>query len=46
MEEEEEEESDHGEDMLQMVEKDDIDFLKKAISNRSYSLLKQIRITE
>lgn len=44
--EEEEEESDHGEDMLQMVEKDDVEFLKKAISNKSYNILKQIRLTE
>ncbi|GLV36370.1 uncharacterized protein CBL_08862 [Carabus blaptoides fortunei] len=40
---EESEESDHGEDMLGMVEEDDLSFLKQAISNKSYSLLKQIR---
>lgn len=42
----EEEESDHGEDMMQMVEKDDLEFLKNAISNKSYNLLKQIRLSE
>ncbi|XP_012260136.2 nucleolar complex protein 3 homolog [Athalia rosae] len=44
--EEEEEESDHGEDMLQMVEKDDLEFLKKAITNKSYNMLRQIRLNE
>ncbi|KAG8240441.1 hypothetical protein J437_LFUL003155 [Ladona fulva] len=44
--EEEEEESDHGEGMLEMVEKDDLQFLQSAVLNRSYSLLKNIRITE
>lgn len=42
----EEEESDHGEDLMNMVEEDDLKFLEKAISNRSYNLLKQIRLTE
>lgn len=40
----EEEESDHGEDLTSMIEKDDLDFLKKAISNKSYNLLKQIHL--
>lgn len=40
---EESEESDHGEDMLGMVEEDDLSFLKQAISNKSYSLLRQVR---
>ena len=43
---EEEEESDHGEDMMAMVEKDDLEFLKNAVSNKSYNLLKQIRLNE
>ncbi|XP_053977082.1 nucleolar complex protein 3 homolog isoform X1 [Hylaeus volcanicus] len=42
----EEEESDHGEDLMNMVEKDDLDFLKEAISNKSYNLLKKIRLDE
>lgn len=41
-----EEESDHGEDLMNMVEEDDIKFLEKAISNKSYNLLKQIHLTE
>ncbi|XP_018346900.1 PREDICTED: nucleolar complex protein 3 homolog [Trachymyrmex septentrionalis] len=43
---EEEEESDHGSDLMDMVEEDDLNFLKNAISNKSYSLLKQIRLNE
>lgn len=46
VEEEEEEESDHGEDLMNMVEEDDLDFLKSAISNKSYNLLKPIRLNE
>ncbi|XP_072748758.1 nucleolar complex protein 3 [Anoplolepis gracilipes] len=42
----EEEESDHGEDLMNMVEEDDLKFLEKAISNKSYNLLKKIRLTE
>ncbi|XP_076631278.1 nucleolar complex protein 3 isoform X1 [Colletes latitarsis] len=42
----EEEESDHGEDLMNMVEKDDLDFLREAISNKSYNLLQQIRLNE
>lgn len=42
----EDEESDHGEDLLNMVEADDLKFLKEAISNKSYDLLKQIRLKE
>ncbi|KAG7190130.1 hypothetical protein KM043_006263 [Ampulex compressa] len=45
-EEEEEEESDHGEDLMNMVEEDDLNFLQKAISNKSYNILKQIRLDE
>ncbi|CAG9762116.1 unnamed protein product [Ceutorhynchus assimilis] len=37
-----EEESDHGEDMLQMVDEEDLDFLKQAIANRSYNLLDKV----
>ncbi|XP_043517823.1 nucleolar complex protein 3 homolog isoform X2 [Frieseomelitta varia] len=40
----EEEESDHGEDLMDMIEEEDLDFLKKAISNKSYNLLKQIHL--
>lgn len=29
-----------------MVEKEDLDFLQKAISNNSYNLLKQIHLNE
>ncbi|XP_012287704.1 nucleolar complex protein 3 homolog [Orussus abietinus] len=32
-----------GEDMLGMVQQDDLDFLKSAVSNKSYSILKQIQ---
>ncbi|XP_031842929.1 nucleolar complex protein 3 [Nomia melanderi] len=42
----EEEESDHGEDLLNMVEEDDLQFLEKAISNKSYNLLKHIHLDE
>ncbi|XP_043505976.1 nucleolar complex protein 3 homolog isoform X1 [Polistes fuscatus] len=42
----EEEESDNGEDLLHMVEKDDLSFLQNAISNKSYNLLKKIRLNE
>lgn len=38
-----EEESDHGEDMLGMVDEDDLDFLKQAISDRSYSILNRVK---
>lgn len=41
---EEQEESDHGEDLMDMVEEDDLTFLQKAISNKSYDLLKQIHL--
>lgn len=43
---EEEEESDHGKDLMDMVDKDDLEFLNNAISNKSYNLLKQIRLNE
>nr|XP_033339973.1 nucleolar complex protein 3 homolog [Megalopta genalis] len=42
----EEEESDHGEDLLNMVEEDDLEFLEKAISNKSYNLLKHIHLNQ
>lgn len=42
----EEEESDQGEDLMDMVEEDDLDFLGEAISNKSYNLLKQIHLNE
>lgn len=44
-EENEKEETDE-EDLMDMIEEDDINFLKNAISNRSYDLLKQIRLTD
>jgi nucleolar complex protein 3 len=44
--EEEEEQSDHGEELLQMVEKDDLEFLQNAVASHSYSLLNHIRYTE
>ncbi|XP_071652136.1 nucleolar complex protein 3 [Temnothorax longispinosus] len=43
---EEEEESDHGRDLMDMVDEDDLNFLNNAISNKSYNLLKQIRLNE
>ncbi|XP_033203286.1 nucleolar complex protein 3 isoform X1 [Bombus vancouverensis nearcticus] len=42
----EEEESDQGEDLMDMVEEDDLNFLGEAISNKSYNLLKQIHLNE
>nr|CAD7588236.1 unnamed protein product [Timema genevievae] len=39
---EEEEESDHGEDMLKMVDQEDLGFLKNAITNRSYSIFNRL----
>ena len=43
--EEEEEQSDHGEELLQMVEKDDLEFLQNAVTSHSYSLLNHISFT-
>lgn len=43
---EESEESDHGADMLEMVEEEDIEFLKNAMTNRSYNILNKLRYTE
>lgn len=42
----EEEESDQGEDLMDMVEENDLNFLEEAISNKSYNLLKQIHLNE
>lgn len=39
----EEDDYDQGEDMLGMVEDDDLEYIKKSITERSYHLLKQIR---
>ena len=39
-------ESDNGGEMLEMVEGDDLAYLKNAISARSYQLLKTIRTSE
>lgn len=41
-----EDESDQGEDLLEMVDQSDLIFLKKAIANKSYNLLNKIRYTE
>lgn len=38
------EESDQGEDMLSMVETDDLEFIKNAVANRSYSILNKVRL--
>ncbi|CAG9821319.1 unnamed protein product [Phaedon cochleariae] len=40
------EESDDGEDMLGMVDKDDLDFLRKAVTNRSYNIFNKVRRSE
>lgn len=42
----ESEESDHGEDMLGMVEEDDMDFLESATNKGSYNILKKIRLND
>ncbi|KAF7271845.1 hypothetical protein GWI33_015322 [Rhynchophorus ferrugineus] len=39
------EESDHGEDMLGMVEQDDLEFLKQAVAQKSYSILNRVKYT-
>lgn len=39
------EDSDQGEDMLDMVDKDDINFLKNAITNRSYNIFNKIKFS-
>ena len=43
---EEEEESDHGQDLMDMVEEDDLNFLREAISNKSYHLLNRVHLNE
>ncbi|XP_063979573.1 nucleolar complex protein 3 homolog [Diachasmimorpha longicaudata] len=43
---ENEESSDQGEDLLEMVEKDDLKFLQSAISQKSYNLLRKIRLSD
>jgi hypothetical protein len=40
---EEEEESDGGADMAGMVDSEDIDFLRRAVTQKSYSMLKRLR---
>ncbi|XP_071448036.1 nucleolar complex protein 3 [Hetaerina americana] len=44
--EDEAEGSDDGAGLLEMIEKDDLEFLKSAVVNRSYSLLNKIRVTQ
>lgn len=39
-------ESDQGEDLLEMVEQSDLEFLKKALVNRSYDIFKKIKYSE
>ncbi|PSN42019.1 Nucleolar complex protein 3, partial [Blattella germanica] len=39
-------ESDHGEDMLQMIDKDDLTFLQNAVANDNYSLLSNVHHKE
>ncbi|XP_063231690.1 nucleolar complex protein 3 homolog [Bacillus rossius redtenbacheri] len=41
-----EEESDHGEGMLEMMDTDDLTFLKKAVTEKSYSILNRIRVRD
>lgn len=38
--------NDEGEDMLEMIETADLDFLKNAVINRSYNILNKIRYSE
>lgn len=40
------EDSDIGENMLDMVEEEDIEFLKNAITNNSYSFLNKVKFSE
>lgn len=40
------EDSDIGEDMLDMVEEEDLEFLKDAITNNSYSFLNKIKFSQ
>ncbi|KAI4467923.1 nucleolar complex protein 3 [Holotrichia oblita] len=40
---EESDSSDYGEDMLEMVDQHDLEFLKDAIKNKSYSILKRVK---
>lgn len=44
IEEEEAENSDIGDDMLEMVDQDDLDFLKKNIGNQNYKLYNRIQM--
>lgn len=39
----ESDESDYGEDMLEMIENDDIKFLKDAVDKKSYNILKRVK---
>ncbi|KAJ3648361.1 hypothetical protein Zmor_020171 [Zophobas morio] len=43
---EEENDSDYGEDMLEMVEEDDLDFIKNAITSKSYNIFNKVKYTE
>lgn len=45
-EEETEEESDHGEGMVEMMDVDDLEFLKNAVANKSYRLFTNVGVKE
>lgn len=38
--------SDPGDDILDMVEQSDLEFLRNAVANHSYSILNKIRYSE
>lgn len=40
-----ENDSDYGEDMLDMIDGDDLDFLKSAVTSKSYSIYNKVRYT-
>lgn len=42
---EEDNDSDYGEDMLGMVEADDLEFIKGAITSKSYNIFNKVRYT-
>ncbi|XP_068894937.1 nucleolar complex protein 3 isoform X2 [Tenebrio molitor] len=41
----EENDSDYGEDMLEMIEEDDLEFIKNAITSKSYNIFNKVRYT-
>ena len=42
---EEENDSDYGVYMLEMVEEDDLDFIKNAITSKSYNIFNKVKYT-